>query len=75
MTSQRSNYNNITGYAEKVENKARETLACWEVARPWRLMIVGPSPNGIEFAGKRTTPALVIPRHLLFPDVALQAGN
>lgn len=26
-------------------------------------MIVGPSPNGIEFAGKRTTPALAIPRH------------
>lgn len=23
-------------------------------------MIIGPSPNGIEFAGKRTTPALAL---------------
>lgn len=30
-------------------------------------MIVGPSPNEIEFAGKRTTPALVVPRPGVIP--------
>lgn len=32
------------------------------------------APNGIEFAGKRTTPALVPPRPGLFPDVTSQDG-
>lgn len=50
-------------------------------------MIVGPSPNGIEFAGKRTTPALVVPRpgvisrrhcadrEMMMPQPALKPGH
>nr|GFD57025.1 hypothetical protein [Tanacetum cinerariifolium] len=44
--------------------------------------IVGPSPNGIEFAGKRTTPALVVSRpgviprrHVAGPEMADAVGQ